>query len=272
MIYKYCNSLGIDILANSRLKISRLSTINDPFDWSVSSKPAPISYVKRQIWESPELIPRWERIFSQYHVDIRFSDPERFIEKILEFQVRDMQRVIANQAKNIERKFGFISFSKMPDIIPMWAHYGGNHGGLTFGIDESELKIDPKEIIEIQYNDEMPVFKVSANTIDEAESLKTIRESYSRKANSWSYESEKRILAQLNNIYPDGNFYVAISKIAIKEIYLGLRFDVTNEMHQAIWKFQSEGGKIFKMTKSSSEYKLIPILEHISEPDTIFTA
>jgi hypothetical protein len=105
----------------------------------------------------------------------------------------------------------------------------------------------------------MPKFKISATPINLNNSLPAINASYSRKALAWSFEQEKRIIAQLNNIYDDGNYYVSIPDSAIKEIYLGLNFELTGMACNLISSFHSSGGKIHKMTKSRTEYTLIPI-------------
>jgi hypothetical protein len=149
MIYKYCDLNGFDIIKNLRLKISTLPKVNDPFDWDISAEPEDVDCMKREIWTDIGLVKTWEDNFSKFGSPVNFGNPEAFFAKILEYQMRDIFRAIMINEKRMETKFGFISFSKNPDIIPMWGLYAEKHTGIVVGIDESLLPIDPKEIIEL---------------------------------------------------------------------------------------------------------------------------
>ncbi len=56
---------------------------------------------------------------------------------------------------------GIFSLSECPDSPPMWAHYAGNHSGLTlrFAVHEGNKLGDPIHTIPVTYSDTKPTFK-----------------------------------------------------------------------------------------------------------------
>ncbi len=232
LYYKYCNSDGFDILLNSRLKTTRASEFNDPFDLAFGIDFEETGSEKIE----PGLTKKW----------------------ILESIEKTMD--------SLNEKFGIACFSRCPDIIQMWSHYAENHRGIVIGLEEDEFVGDRAKLVEVKYRKDMVMLPYTASIPMskqvEKEYEKRFRIVMGRKESGWSYEEEVRIYAELKEQDKDGNYYVEIPPSSIREIYLGLRSPETSEIIARALKQKKEFRhlKIFKMEKSTREYKLIPRL------------
>lgn len=98
-------------------------------------------------------------------------------------------------------------FSKRPDIIPMWAHYAKEHGGIVVEVDEEILlKSNQKASVgEVKYTEntgtvDLEAVKYACETAKFRHTAmiqkSAIFSAYFTKNICWSYELEKRVLVQ----------------------------------------------------------------------------
>ena len=223
MLYKYCNSDGFDILDYSRLKITRASEFNDPFDLT-------------------------------FGIDFEESGSEKNEQGLTKKWILES---IERTMNSLNKKFGIACFSRRPDIIQMWSHYAENHRGIVIGLEENEIIEDRSYLVEVRYSKAMLLFPLRASIEDYEKGFKDV---LGRKESGWCYEEEVRIYAELKEQDKDGNYYVEIPPSSIREIYLGLRSPETSIAKALKKKKEFRHLKIFKMEKSTKEYKLIPRL------------
>lgn len=102
-------------------------------------------------------------------------------------------------------------FSKSPTVVPMWAHYGANASGFALEFDEAELqKAFPSSKLEdVSYQDEaspgLTDMLYRAHVIGKPRYTYFLqggvfRAAYFTKATCWSYEEERRMVADENEV------------------------------------------------------------------------
>lgn len=262
MLYRYCNTNGFDILNNSRLRLSRIDSFNDPFEliFAVDEDTALLN-IKNEYEENPDNINKWIAILSENNISYDNASQEDTLEKFAIFQINDFKRGLKEIWENQVQNMGIICFSESMDVIQMWAHYTDNHKGIVVGLEESEFVKDKEAIITVCYRDKIVLFPITGIDANLKQNVKKfIHEILSRKHTNWGYEKEIRIYGELKEKATDGHYYFDIPSSSIKEIYLGMRSDSTTELIATCLKKRDEYShlKIFKMTKHPSAYKLIP--------------
>lgn len=163
----------------------------------------------------------------------------------------------------------FVCLSESNNIIPMWAHYAGNHTGVCIGYDLTDFELGYEEtyhpILYVRNSD----FTEEINNIDndERNKLKILEEPFLKKSYDWSYEKEWRILInkmQLKQSLKSGFLSDFIDKredlcfIKFPEpvcVFLGLNISDDCE-HEIIEVCEKRGIAVYKMIKDSSRYNL----------------
>lgn len=130
-------------------------------------------------------------------------------------------------------------FSRNPDVVPMWAHYGQNGEGFAIEVDEDLLRAhlgDSCAIRDVEYRDTHPEGLTEAlaraQVRQKPRDIFFLRQSvyraaYFTKAACWSYEKERRVvlddsekLQQIRNLS-----LLSVPKGCITAIILGARID-----------------------------------------------
>jgi len=151
------------------------------------------------------------KALSQHGAKLKFSLPSEFNDPFELFLTVDHNSTPATLAF-YEEVIGEISmmpttcFSRHPDVVPMWAHYGQNGEGFVIEVDEAGLRADLGDsgaIEDVTYRD--------SRAEDLAQSLaraqfrqkprdvyflrnSVYRAAYFTKASCWSYEKERRLV------------------------------------------------------------------------------
>ncbi|MGB7568285.1 MAG: DUF2971 domain-containing protein [Chitinivibrionales bacterium] len=262
MLYIYCKTDGFDIIKDSRLRLSRIDKINDPFElvFDIDENSAQFN-IKQEFAESSNILQTWSDTLDTQNVIYDKTSPEDILQKFIQLQICEF-RPIPKKLRDIwNQKIGIVCMSEARDVIQMWAHYADNHKGIVVGIEESEFVRDREAIITVCYRDKMVLFPVTGN-LDKLNQYTTkyVTEVLGRKETHWSYEKEVRLYVNLEEKDTDGHYYINIPCHAIKEIYLGLRSDDTLKMRASSLKEKPEYRhlKIFKMLSHKSAFKLTP--------------
>jgi len=261
MIYRYCTPAGFDIPLNLRLRASRIYEFNDPFElaFGIQTETAGDN-VKKDFEEGLELLTQWKVKLKEQNISFKEDSIEDLIEKVVDFQISDLRRVVKLLRDQWNETHGVSCFSKFPDIIQMWAHYADYHKGIVIGLDEKVLTSNPEELADIIYDNEFIRIPVFANPNNIALYEPYIKNILHRKEERWGYEKEVRVYINLEEKSLDGRFYRDIPAEAVKEIYLGLRTDETTEIiaKEIANREKYKHLNVFKMTVHPDEYKLVP--------------
>ncbi|WP_168197108.1 DUF2971 domain-containing protein [Agromyces laixinhei] len=134
-------------------------------------------------------------------------------------------------------------FSRHPDVVPMWAHYGQNGEGFVIEIDEASLRAelgDSCVIDDVTYRDS-PADDL-AGSLARAQYRQKFRDiyflrnsvyhaAYFTKASCWSYEKERRLV--LNNatdlVHVDGASLLSIPRHCVTAVILGSNIDADTQ-------------------------------------------
>lgn len=126
-------------------------------------------------------------------------------------------------------------FSKRPDIIPMWAHYGDEHAGFVMEFEETALsKAVPIGYLEdVAYVDETGftdwgVIRYAAGTLKPrhtyAVQTEALKKAYFTKNHCWRYEQERRMVVESSNFKNDGDLMILrVSSACLTAVITGVR-------------------------------------------------
>ena len=260
MLYKYCDTNGFGILEKSKLRLTKFESFNDPFElvFGIDEDSAP-SNIKREYEEDPNVINKWKTILDEQNMVYDNNSLNDIIEKYTEFIIIDHKNIPNILKKQWNDTIGIVCLSETMDVIQMWAHYADNHKGIVVGIDENEIVKDKETLITVCYRDKMVLLPVADLDFNK-NIIKYIPDALSRKETKWSYEKEIRLYGYLEEIDEDRQYYVDISPLAIKEIYLGLRSSQETKLRAKIFKQSNEYQHLIicEMKKHEKAFKLIP--------------
>ncbi len=243
ILHRYLGSHLEDTVLNQRLKASKPSQFNDPFEFRFKALDD-VSGDKLDYYL--ENIPQ-QNIEAYCAGAKRELSPEQVIEGIKK-QYPDWKNKLPNDlyaiAKNISKKaqtnsekaFRVICFNdpikvKPMDEILLWSHYTNNHSGARIEIDTDFLKKDSplREVKRINY----PPALTQISTVDLALNKTTaLVDTMISKAKQWAYEQEVRCFPLLEQTIclttPDGLIELVDLPIqAVRRIDFGIRFDRT---------------------------------------------
>ena len=134
-------------------------------------------------------------------------------------------------------------FSRHPDVVPMWAHYGQNSEGFVIEVDEDALRAeinDDSAIQDVTYRDSRP--EELAGLLARAQFRQKFRDiyflrtavynaAYFTKASSWSYEKERRlVLNDASNLtHVNGASFLSIPANCVTAVILGSNIDTDTQ-------------------------------------------
>lgn len=126
-------------------------------------------------------------------------------------------------------------FSRHPDVVPMWAHYGQNGEGFVIEVDEAQLRAelgDSSAIQNVTYRDSRA--EDLAHSLARAQFRQKPRDvyflrnsvyhaAYFTKASCWSYEKERRLVLNdaTNLVDVDGASLLSIPQHCVTAVILG---------------------------------------------------
>jgi hypothetical protein len=204
ILYKYMSASTLKAtITNSTLRFTIPSFFNDPFDCALSS--------------------------------------ERGLK---EDTVKNLTNVLLTHIHR--NKSGALCLTRNQFNLLMWAHYADNHKGAVVGIDTgiAGLECESQNIItaksgSVIYTSIRPSSGELAlpHTFDSKSDRLTLEKMFLHKSIHWAYEEEVRVVRVIHPDFDEttvihkdmAHLDVKIPKEAIKEIYLGSRFNKISE-------------------------------------------
>ena len=107
MLYRYCRTDGFDIINNSRLRLSRIDRLNDPFElvYAIDEDSAYLN-LKNEYTQDPTIITIWRATLDDQGILYDAALSEDILVKFTEFQIADFRRVRDNSQRNLESEHG----------------------------------------------------------------------------------------------------------------------------------------------------------------------
>lgn len=157
-------------------------------------------------------------------------------------------------------------FSKSPAVVPMWAHYGGNHQGVVIEVDEDRLrsKLPKLAIKDVEYRREANpeitgLLRHAVMTRKGRHNMFFIQgamsAAYFTKHEDWSYEQERRVVDQDKySVDRNGILILPCPADCITALIVGSR--ASAEARQQVKELAAKIGSAYyemKVAKSTSQ-------------------
>ena len=175
-----------DTLFRNRIRFSKMSELNDPFEGQPFVLP---------LFEDPEK--QKAEVFRTSLDDAHragFTGRDAVREALI--AVAAMRLPIGDvaikrmMAEGVEESFWVYCVTATRDPILMWSHYADGHKGIALHFDPAHFPI--QNLYEVHYDDEYPVYHYpSANALATHDAVRAILHT---KATAWQYEREYRVV------------------------------------------------------------------------------
>ncbi len=211
-----------NILSARRFKLSKIGTMNDPFDMlPVFKEVRDPSIIRNYLERSATRFDMYEKI-----TPAMVAAWKARWEVIYDNPIAEWSRVATGTR--------VLCLSSRNNGVLLWSHYGQNHRGFAVGF-RSDVLIETKPatlLFEVEYDDERPEFDITT-VHDEQCSAESLLPLFKRKSREWSYEREWRATHRPETLN-DGE-YLPFSVEAVECVILGalIEKDVILRLNQA---------------------------------------
>jgi hypothetical protein len=206
LLHRYLGSHAFETLKEAKLKTSRLTDFNDPFEFLFITKGKVTAKIAREYISFRSNSPDFLQLAAQQIQGLLMAkDPTKVLKK-------NIPRLTANLVKNSEniiqlplrlreqmadKNSRIICFSDSKinplDEILLWSHYAKMHGGVRIGFEFPDGIKYPFKVFKVDYREKRFEIDVSEGlsnlTIGQA-----LVESAKVKSLAWRYENEYRLL------------------------------------------------------------------------------
>lgn len=276
IVTKYLGSHLEDILTNCRLKVSRVSKLNDPFEFRYKcvgdfTKKEAENFLQERLKRENfiQLLSGSNEFRGKSEEEIKNHFQENKIEivnKILETMPDAHRQIIDDVSENADKTIRIICFSKpiqkSLDELLLWSHYARSHSGSRIWIN---LSLEPLLAIkqyEVKYRDDLVSLDISDPNID-LNSEPIFIKALETKAKCWEYEQEIRVLidknyCKLEEVAGETLEYINISLESLTRIDFGVWFP-EEERNTLIESLRTNGIsniKFFQCKRSYDKYAI----------------
>lgn len=272
-LYKYINANGINLIENTRLKVTPPSEFNDVFEFQpLYEGQLSRHFIRQHVLSKRNLRKNYETLYNNGRLKMSFKEfkkkwretPSSYTTATV--RTRTMEAIEARRQTAIDRlsrEIGVICFSKVNDSLLMWAHYSDSHRGLVAGFNtDHEFFKSLKTFKSVHYSIHRPRLDVNVDDADKVRD-QTIQALFT-KSSEWQYEHEWRTIYSLQNLIDEPsthrphNYYVPLPAEAISCIIFGKRCpaDIQQRILTAIKKNRLQHIRVYKAVLHPSEYRL----------------
>lgn len=271
--YKYAGGLGIKVLEDLRLKITRPNEFNDPFELTPRSQ---FTLTNAAMLNRAKTDPdHYQGAFEDMKKDGYPHTFEQFITDLprmlnfRKFKKLMREALVQKDMKSLDEaseKFGVLCVSRSPNSIPMWSHYADNHKGIAVGLDVAKIGQALGPFRRVRYRKHRRgIDRWLAPT--NPEWFRQAMDTFFIKSREWIYEQEYRRvfqLAKLVHAQPDEkgrrHFFLDFSGNNIREIIFGCRIDekFENRIRVELGRRPNTFGhvKLFRCKRHHSRFEL----------------
>lgn len=235
-LYRYFATHAYETLRDKRLKVSRITELNDPFEFLYYTTPISTNkqakFLLRQLENCPESFQRAQQKNSEL-------TPRKFKKSLRTSKVRQRSKEVLNRCdvnnpsefrKSLDKSIRTCSFTAA-NLAPsyetlMWAHYARGHEGTRIGFDLTGEGVNYFTKA-INYSEQRIAVDISVNPYSEQMKDTLLLAAYT-KSPCWSYEREVRLFVQLNqcvqeNIDGQNMTFFPFNGLTISSVDFGLK-------------------------------------------------
>ena len=199
-LYKYVDEHIVDVLRDFRLKVTRISDLNDPFDCfpacftGSSEEEIRRRFLSEEGWR--EMVQRNPELVGQFGGFDKFKtlmlgNRERVLSMAKD--VAFLNDVFMKNINKTRQNAYVLSLSEVADDVLMWAHYARQNSGavVELGIGDGP-SLEGYLLKKVDYDDARPL--VNPNALD-SEVQKQFDKVFMTKSLQWAHEREWRLLS-----------------------------------------------------------------------------
>lgn len=275
-VTRYIGSHLDDILTNCRLKVSKVSQFNDPFELRYKcvgefTRKEAESFVQERLDRKGfiQLLGNMNEFRGKNEREIKHHYEENKTEiadKILDLIPDAHRKLIDGTAKKADEIVRVICFSKPTqkplEEILLWSHYARSHSGCRIWINlsvEPLLAINSKEVT---YSDKLVSLDISDPNVEQ-NAMPVLKKAMVTKAKCWDYEDEIRVfihkkLCKSEKVSGVILEYIDISLVSLTRIDFGIRFpkEERNTLIESLKKDGLSNTKFFQCRLSYDKYAI----------------
>jgi hypothetical protein len=250
LLYRYFASHVLDTLRDKRLKVARISELNDPFECRfVAAGEMTREDIREYRAKQEDIILSVLRDKGASSTEIKQA--QRRMKRVTNHEIRnslEKSKVEAYTAQEevLDEDLRVICFSALApekhDEILMWAHYTNGHRGGRIGFEIPEEKLGTASLKPMNYDDKRVILDLTNFGLPNGPELisTALLASTERKSKSWKYEDEYRLFTGSEASQKDGGLeFFPFDKSWVRRVDLGLRFP-PGEKEQVLTLLQSE--------------------------------
>ncbi len=266
-LYKYVDENIVRVFEESRLKLTPLHELNDPFE---SLPSIDLTYNTRQLkqrfldkdalrglWErNPERCGQWGT-FKKFVAAMRNPETKKKMISVMT-DVVSLRRGIGDVVEGQRRSGFLLSLTEVPSDILMWAHYARSHtGGVVELVCQSNpVSLQHVQLHKVRYDLRRPSIKpiLIGQALNEQYTA-----AYLTKSPHWSYEKEWRTIFPKDLLKHDrGRYYLSIEPECITGVIFGcnMKWDLKEQLRGMLGKEPWKHVKIREAQLHNEEYKL----------------
>jgi hypothetical protein len=231
-IYKYVSTeIALKILETDKIKVSKASDFNDPFEFT----PRDLNFFKntktrqRLLRKDEHIRPYYENFgrkagytnFKKFKREIQ-RNPDlvnKHIPDTLEERITDTETVFRTTA---DRVFRIFCASETNTEILLWSHYADNHKGAVICFEDSHPPFSQLPSLCKQKANYVPDrISFEYNPLNEKDYTKKLLKFLATKYEAWNYEKEIRYFFPTDAVSEQG--LIQLGEHAIHSVFFGLR-------------------------------------------------
>lgn len=195
-----------------------------------------------------------------------YNDPYELFLSINPDGVDESVLAFYNEAVRTIPQLPTTCFSRRPDIIPMWAHYGQEHKGFVIELDEESLSnhIELGYISNVDYSSstgsiDLGLIQYACTTLKprHVKSLQDIAcaKAYFTKNECWAYEQERRLVVSNRDIIDtSGMLILKLPITCVTSIIIGPKA-FSQDYNSLMEIAHNNRAKLLQMKLSSTNYR-----------------
>ena len=261
ILHRYMASHGLETLQTLELKAAKLSSFNDPFEYTFTitgklNAPVARKYLEKRIHD-PDF---WLRAQAEWpNIDLR-TDPVKILKKNLPILVANLvskrdalsQITFRSREAMLDKSTRVVCFSgaetKDKNQVLLWAHYADKHNGIRIEFDFPSLRTHNFYMSKVTYQDSPATIDIGKRFLDEFFG-EFLVECAKVKSTAWEYENEYRLLTHPDRclsreIKGKQEFFVRFDLAWVKSVFFGVRFKESDISSYLELNKQQYGGKI----------------------------
>lgn len=214
------------VFTHEELYLSSPRSFNDPFDCSTRLDTTNIKVIDKKEY--------CKIIAKLIDPESSVSDLKKLADDLFKTHQHNDEffseqfHLIAGATFNINNNYGILSLSKIKNDILMWSHYADDHKGIVLEFDKSLIKGTINGLVKYE-----KTFPSVRDFIEAYYKKKLFRIFLLRKSRHWKYESEYRIIKEIDI---KTNFRVAnFQPACLTGVILGHKTSVKDSERLIMW-------------------------------------